>query len=174
MLEEIRKWSVNVCQIRLIWNIIGYDPIMLHYLHSYFSLSFTFECVCVSMCVWGYECVWVCVCEGVSVCECVWICVWVWVCVSVCVCVCVCDCVCVCVRVWVCVCVCELTLSCSVVSDSLQLIPRTIAHQTPLSVEFSKQEYWSGLPFPPQGIFPTQGLNQHFLPFLYRPVDSLI
>ena len=26
-----------------------------------------------------------------------------------------------------------------------------IAHQTPLSMEFSKQEYWSGLPFPPPG-----------------------
>ena len=25
----------------------------------------------------------------------------------------------------------------------------TIAHQAPLSMEFSKQEYWSGLPFPP-------------------------
>ena len=27
--------------------------------------------------------------------------------------------------------------------------PWTIAHQTPLSVEFSRQEYWKGLPFPP-------------------------
>ena len=26
--------------------------------------------------------------------------------------------------------------------------PWTIAHQTPLSMEFSRQEYWSGLPFP--------------------------
>ena len=26
-------------------------------------------------------------------------------------------------------------------------------------MEFSRQEYWSGLPFPPQGIFPTQGSN---------------
>ena len=25
--------------------------------------------------------------------------------------------------------------------------PRTVAHQTPLSMEFSRQEYWSGLPF---------------------------
>ena len=24
----------------------------------------------------------------------------------------------------------------------------TVAHQTPLSVKFSRQEYWSGLPFP--------------------------
>ena len=35
----------------------------------------------------------------------------------------------------------------------------TVAHQVPLSIGFSKQEYWSGLPGPPPGIFPTQGLN---------------
>ena len=29
--------------------------------------------------------------------------------------------------------------------------PWTVAHQAPLSVEFSRQEYWSGLPFPSQG-----------------------
>ena len=29
----------------------------------------------------------------------------------------------------------------------------TIAHQAPLSIEFSRQEYWSGLPFPPLGYF---------------------
>ena len=37
-----------------------------------------------------------------------------------------------------------------------------IAHQAPLSVGFSRQEYWSGLPFP-SGIFPTQGLNPGLL-----------
>ena len=30
----------------------------------------------------------------------------------------------------------------------------TIAHQAPLSVGFPKQEYWSGLPFPPPGDLP--------------------
>ena len=35
----------------------------------------------------------------------------------------------------------------------------TVAHQVPLSIGFSKQEYWSGLPGSPPGIFPTQGLN---------------
>ena len=30
--------------------------------------------------------------------------------------------------------------------------PRTIAHQAPLSMGFSRQEYWSGLPYPPSGI----------------------
>ena len=33
----------------------------------------------------------------------------------------------------------------------------TVVHQAPLSMEFSRQEYWSGLPFSPQGIFLTQG-----------------
>ena len=30
-------------------------------------------------------------------------------------------------------------------------IPQTVAHQAPLSMGFSRQEYWSGLPFPPPG-----------------------
>ena len=30
----------------------------------------------------------------------------------------------------------------------------TIAHQAPLSMEFSRQEYWSGLPFPSPGDLP--------------------
>ena len=29
--------------------------------------------------------------------------------------------------------------------------------QAPLSMEFSRQEYWSGLPFPPAGDFPDPG-----------------
>ena len=37
--------------------------------------------------------------------------------------------------------------------------PWTVAHQAPLSMEFSRQEYWSGFPFPSQGIFPVQELN---------------
>ena len=36
-------------------------------------------------------------------------------------------------------------LSCSVVSDSAT--PLTVACQSPLPMEFSRQEYWSGLPF---------------------------
>ena len=33
----------------------------------------------------------------------------------------------------------------------------TVAHQAPLSVEFSMQEYWSGLPFPSPGNLPDPG-----------------
>ena len=32
--------------------------------------------------------------------------------------------------------------------------PWIVAHQAPLSMEFSRQEYWSGLPFPPPGDLP--------------------
>ena len=37
--------------------------------------------------------------------------------------------------------------------------PRTAAHQAPLSVEFSRQEYWSGLPFPSPGDLPDPGIE---------------
>ena len=37
---------------------------------------------------------------------------------------------------------------------------RTGARQAPLSMGFSRQEYWSGLPCPPPGIFPAQGWNR--------------
>ena len=47
----------------------------------------------------------------------------------------------------------------------LFVTPWTVAHQAPLSMGFSRQEYWSGLPFLLQGIFPTQGSNQHLLHF---------
>ena len=35
----------------------------------------------------------------------------------------------------------------------------TVALQAPLSMGFSRQEDWRGLPFPSSGIFWTQGLN---------------
>ena len=34
-----------------------------------------------------------------------------------------------------------------------------VAHQVPLSMGFSKQEYWSGLPFPPSEDFPDPGIK---------------
>ena len=42
--------------------------------------------------------------------------------------------------------------------DSLQP-PWTVARQAPLSVEFSRQEYWSGLPCPPPGDLPDSGIE---------------
>ena len=38
---------------------------------------------------------------------------------------------------------------------------------------FSRQKYWSGLPCPPQGIFPTQASNPHLLHLLHWQVGSL-
>ena len=35
----------------------------------------------------------------------------------------------------------------------------TVAHQAPLSMEFSRQEYWSGLPFPPSGNLSEPGIK---------------
>ena len=39
----------------------------------------------------------------------------------------------------------------------LFVTPWTVAHQAPLSMEFSKQEYWSRLPFPSTGDLPNLG-----------------
>ena len=35
----------------------------------------------------------------------------------------------------------------------------TVAHQAPLSMGFSRQEYWSGLPFPSLGDLPNPGIE---------------
>ena len=37
------------------------------------------------------------------------------------------------------------------------MTPWTVAHQAPLSMGFSRQEYWSGLPFPSPGDLPDPG-----------------
>ena len=61
----------------------------------------------------------------------------------------------------------SVCVRCSVMSQSL-VIPWT--HQAPLSMEFSRQEYWSGCHFLLQGIFWTQGSNSHLR---HWQVDSL-
>ena len=38
-------------------------------------------------------------------------------------------------------------------------IPWTVAHRAPPSMEFSRQEYWSGLPFPSPGDLPDPGIE---------------
>ena len=38
-------------------------------------------------------------------------------------------------------------------------IPWTVACQAPSSVRFSRQEYWSGLPFPSPGDLPNPGIK---------------
>ena len=37
--------------------------------------------------------------------------------------------------------------------------PWTVAHQAPLSMGILRQEYWSGLPFPPPGDLPDPGVK---------------
>ena len=51
--------------------------------------------------------------------------------------------------------VCTLSTSCV----QLVVTPWTIAHQAPLSMGFSRQEYWSGLPCPPPGDLPDPGIE---------------
>ena len=65
-------------------------------------------------------------------------------------------CVCVCV----CVCVCIQFLS----HVRLFVTPWTVAHQAPLSLAFSRQEYWNGLPCPPPGDLTDLGIT--FMPLL--------
>ena len=55
--------------------------------------------------------------------------------------------------------------ACSVASDFF-VIPGTIARQAPLSVGFSRQEYWSGFPFPPPGDLPDPGITSIVSPAL--------
>ena len=56
----------------------------------------------------------------------------------------------------------------SFVSNSFQ--PQwTVAHQTPLSMEFSRQEYWSRLPFTSQGDLPDPGIEPKSLEFPALP-----
>ena len=51
--------------------------------------------------------------------------------------------------------------------------PWTVAPQTFLTMEFSRQEYWTELAFPTQGIFATQGLKPCLLYLLHGQVSSL-
>ena len=45
--------------------------------------------------------------------------------------------------------------SCLILCDA----PWSVAHQDPLSMEFSSQEYWSGLSLPPPGHLPDPGIK---------------
>ena len=65
----------------------------------------------------------------------------------------------------VCVCVCVYVQSCL-----LFVTLWTAAHQAPLSIGFSRQEYWSGLYWGRKWIFPTQEMNSHLL---HWQADSL-
>ena len=52
---------------------------------------------------------------------------------------------------------CPLAKSCLPLRD-----PRTVVHWPPPSMRFSRQEYWSGLPFPSPGDLPDPGIKPAF------------
>ena len=47
----------------------------------------------------------------------------------------------------------------------LYATPWTVAYQAPPSMGFSRQEYWSGLPFPSPGDLPDPGIEPWSLAF---------
>ena len=49
----------------------------------------------------------------------------------------------------------------------LSVAPWTVARQAPLPVEFPRQEYWSGLPFPTPGDLPEPGIKPQSLGVSY-------
>ena len=71
-------------------------------------------------------------------------------------------------RDWLCVC-CVLLLK----RVRLFETPWTVAPQAPLSMEFSRQEYWSKLPFPILGDLPNPGIKPTSLASPALQVDSL-
>ena len=56
-------------------------------------------------------------------------------------------------------------------SVQLFVTSRTVASQTPLSMEFSRQEYQSGQPFPSSGDLPNPGIEPRYPAF---QADSLL
>ena len=71
------------------------------------------------------------------------------------------SCVCVNLHMYVQVDTFNHTVSSSLVAMShLTLVtPGTVAHQAPPSMRFSRQESWSGFPFPSQGDLPNPGIK---------------
>ena len=55
----------------------------------------------------------------------------------------------------------QLAVLCGQMPSCVQFFvtPWTVAHQVPLSMGYSRQEYWSGLPFPPPGDLPDPGIE---------------
>ena len=54
------------------------------------------------------------------------------------------------------------------------MTPPTVAHQAPLSMEFSRQEYWSGLLFTSSGDLPDSGIEPRSHINLALQADSLL
>ena len=69
-------------------------------------------------------------------------------------------------------CVCVLLKS--LLSCWLFVTPWTVAHQAPLSMELSRQKYWSGLPCPPPGDLPHPGIGPLISHALYFFLSFII
>ena len=53
----------------------------------------------------------------------------------------------------------KLLQSCPALNYGLCFVLWTVAHQAPLSMGLSSQEYWRGLPWPPPGDLPDPGIE---------------
>ena len=73
----------------------------------------------------------------------------------------------------VCVCVCVCVRARSLSHVWLFAASWTVVHWAPLSMDFSRQEYWSGLAFPTPGDLPNAGIEPASLAFPALEVDSL-
>ena len=51
----------------------------------------------------------------------------------------------------------EVAQLCPTLCDPV--VAKSVARQTPLSMGFPRQEYWSGLPFPSPGDLPNPGIE---------------
>ena len=74
-----------------------------------------------------------------------------------------------------CVCVCVCMCMCMHILSHVQLFvtPWIVVSQVPLSMQCSRQEYWSGFPFPPPAGLPDPGIETHLLHLLHWQMDSL-
>ena len=52
------------------------------------------------------------------------------------------------------------------------MTPWAVAHRAPLSMGFSRQEYWSGLPCPPPGHLPDPGIEPGFPLDFENPLEK--
>ena len=66
----------------------------------------------------------------------------------------------------------NVCISCSVMFDSLWPHGIYIARQDPMTMKISRQEYWSGLPFPSPGDLPDPGIKPRFLALHLDPLLS--
>jgi len=88
---------------------------------------------------------------------------------------CICAHICIFISIFICIFICMskqpgiLCVLCAQALSHVRLFVSlwTVAHQAPLSMGFSRQEYWSGLPCPPPGGLPNPGIEPASLCLLH-------